>query len=85
MEMKGAKRVHIAGISDKRQITSVFCATLAGELLPFQLIYQGKTTACLPAYKFPGDWHVTLTPNHWSNENKMIGYIGKIIVPYRAQ
>ena len=61
MEMKGAKRVQIAGISDKRQITAVFCATLAVELLLFQLLYQGKMTACLPEYKYPGDWHVTFT------------------------
>ena len=48
LELKGSKRVEIAGISDKRQITAVFCGTMAGEFLPPQLIYQGKTTACLP-------------------------------------
>ena len=47
MELKGSKRVEITGISDKRQITTVFCATLAGEFLPPQLIYQGKMSACV--------------------------------------
>ena len=86
MEDKGSKRIEIVGISDKRQITALFCGTLAGEFLPLQVIYQGKTAASLPHYQFPDDWHVTFTPNHWSNEEKMIEYIEKIILPYvRAQ
>ena len=68
MELKGSKRIEIAGISDKRQITAVFCGTLTGDFLPPQIIYQGKTTACLPRYKFSEDWKVTYTHNHWSNE-----------------
>ena len=50
MEPKGSKRVELASLNDKRQITAVFCASLAGEFLPVQLIYQGKTTACLPNF-----------------------------------
>ena len=50
MELKGSKRMEIVGISDKRQITAVYCGTMAGEFLPLQLIYHGKTTACLPQY-----------------------------------
>ena len=82
MEAKGSKRVEIVGISNKRQITVVFCGAMTGEFLPPQLIYQGKTSACLPCYKFPSDWHVTCTQNHWSNEDKMKAYIELIIVPY---
>ena len=82
MEVKGSKLVEIAGISDKRQITAVFCGAMTGEFLPPQLIYQGKTSACLPRYSFPDDSHVTCTPNHWSNEDKMKEYIELIIIPY---
>ena len=82
MEPKGPKRVELAGLNDKRQITAVFCASLAGEFLPVQLIYTGKTTACLPRFVFPDDWDVTYTPNHWNNEDKMKEYINNIIVPY---
>ena len=82
MEEKGSKRVGVAGLNDKRQITVVFCASLAGEFLPVQLIYQGKTQACLPRYVFPDDWDITYTPNHWSNEEKMKEYIHQIILPY---
>ena len=71
MEAKGSKQVEIVGMSDKRQITAIFCGALSGDFLPPQLIYQGKTTACLPRYNFPNDWHVTYTPNHWSNEDNI--------------
>ena len=38
----------IVGVSDKRQITTVFPGTLSGTFLPPQIIYKGKTKACLP-------------------------------------
>ena len=39
----GSKRVEIAGIDDKRQITAVFGGSMAGDFLPPQVIYQGRT------------------------------------------
>ena len=69
-------------MGEKQQITAVLCGTMSDEFLPPQLIYQGKTTACLPHHKFPEDWYVTYTPNHWSNEDKMIKYTEAIILPY---
>lgn len=82
MATKGSKRVPIQGLDDKRQITGVFCGTLLGEFLPIQLIYSGKTQRCLPPFKFPGDWSIKYTENHWSNERTMISYIEDIIAPY---
>ena len=38
MEKEGSKRVKIAAVDDKHQITAVFAASLVGELLPPQLI-----------------------------------------------
>ena len=55
---------------------------MSGDFLPVQLIYKGKTPRSLPSYKFPSDWHVTFTDNHWSNEVTMLEYINKILVPY---
>ena len=34
---KGSKRVEVQGLTDKRQITGVFCVTLVGEFLPYTL------------------------------------------------
>ena len=74
MEVKGSKRVEVAGVDDKRQITALLSITMSGKLLPVQVVYKGKTPACLPKVPFPDDWHVTFTTNHWSNEETMMGY-----------
>ena len=82
MEKEGSKRVEIVAVDDKRQITAVFAGSLTGDFLPPQLIYQGTTQRCLPPVKFPPEWHITHSHNHWSNESTMKGYIEKIILPY---
>ena len=82
MDQKGVSRVELIGMKDKRQIMAVFCVNLVGDFLPLQLIYQGKTERCHPKFKFPPEWHITHTPKHWSNEETMLQYIERIIVPY---
>ena len=85
MEEEGAKRVEIDGKDNKRQITAVFGCSLTGDFLPLQLIYQGKTTKCLPQVQFPLDWSIVYTVNHWSNEETMEVYITKVIMPYLSE
>ena len=64
-------------------MTAVLAATASGQLLPPQLLYQGKTDKCLPAaVNFPKDWDVHHSPNHWSNTETMVRYIDTIINPY---
>ena len=46
-EEKGTKRIEIAGLDDKRQITVLLSCSMKGKLLPTQVIYGGKTPACL--------------------------------------
>ena len=75
MAQEGSKRVKIAGIDNKRQITAVFGGTMDGDILPPRLIYKGKTPKSLPSVELPSDWHVTFTQNHWSNENAMVDYL----------
>ena len=82
MAAQGSKRVEIGGIDDKRQITAVFAGTMSGLFLPPQIIYQGKTTKCLPPVKFPDSWHITYSYNHWANEKTTEDYIHKILLPY---
>ena len=82
MDHKGKQHVELLALDDKRQITAVVCGSLSGNLLPFQLIYQGKTTGCLPKVKLPKDWHITCTENHWSNEQKTLEYIELVLLPY---
>ena len=82
MAQKGAKRIEMVALHDKRQITAVVCGTLSGNLLPLQLIYTGKTTACLSKVQFPEDWLLSYTHNHWSNEEKTKEYLQAVIIPY---
>ena len=57
MEAEGTKRVEVVGKDDKRQLTAVLGGSMTGEFLPPQLIiYQGKTSRCLPSVKFPDEY-----------------------------
>ena len=78
MEKKGAKRVEIAAVDDKQQITAIFTCTLSGKFLPIQL----KATRHPKGVPFPADWHITHTENHWANETTTIAHIENIIIPY---
>ena len=82
MEKEGTKRVPIIAADDKCQITAVFAGTFTGSFLPPQLIYKGTTKRCFPTVKFPNDWHITCSDNHWSNESTMIVYLQNILFPY---
>ena len=82
LEAKGSEKVPIAAIDDKRQITAVLACSLAGDFLPPQIIYGGKTPGCLPKASFPPGWHVTYTDNHWANEESMLDYVRCIFLPF---
>jgi len=81
MDKRGKKCIDIADFKDKKQITAVMCGSFMGEMLPPQLIYGGTTKCCHPPFEFPADWLIAHSPNHWSNEETMLQYIWKVIVP----
>ena len=81
-EEKGTKRIEIVGLDDKRQITILLSCSMTGKLLPTQVIYGGKTPACLPKIASPKDWYLCYTENHWSNEDTMMAYLQNILLPY---
>lgn len=83
MEKRETKRVEIAAVDDKCQITAIFACTLSGRFLPMQLIYQGTTAKCHPkGVQFPADWLTSHSENHWANETTTIACIQSIIIPY---
>ena len=49
---RGAKNVSINRVDDKRQIAGTLAVTLHGNILPIQLIYQGKSRRSLPKFNF---------------------------------
>ena len=83
MAEKNSKSVPIKGLTDKRNITLTFVISLAGEFLPMQVIYQGKTKASLPRnFVFPKGFCLTQNPKHYSNEEETLKLIDSIINPY---
>jgi len=68
-----ASSVPIKGLTDKSSITLTFVITLSGELLPMQVIYQGKTSASQPrGFKFPRGFAISQNPKHYSNEDETL-------------
>ena len=49
--MEGSKEVKAAGSEDKRACTVVLACTAAGDLLPFQIIFNGESEQSTPGYK----------------------------------
>jgi len=87
-EMKGVKNVKVIGADDKRQITACIASSLHGDLLPLQLIFQGKTAACHPDVTpaaTAARVHITHSENHWSNQETMQQYVREVLVPYSEQ
>ena len=81
-EEQGSSRVEVAGIGDKRQITITVAGTLSGSLLPFQVLYEGKTERCHPSTTFPEGFDIWHTPNHWANSLTSIRFVKNIVLPY---
>ena len=85
MVEKGSRHVSRKGSSDKRGITVTLAETLSGRILPFQLIYTGKTSRSLPHFDFPAGFCLSYNEKHWSNEAETLALINKIIHPYVAK
>ena len=82
MAQKGTKHVSRKGSNDKRAITVTYAETLAGDILPFQLIYKGKTVRSLPKVEFPKGFLLEMNDSHWSNETETLKLLDKVVSPY---
>ena len=84
-EKCNSSSVAVVGAEDKRQITACIASSLTGELLPLQLIFEGKTERSLPertAASIASLCHLTFSDNHWSSQKTMQQYVSEIIMPY---
>ena len=83
MAKKGTKHVSKKGCDDKRAITATLTQTLSDLILPFQLIYTGKTKRSLPNAKLlPKGFLLSYNPSHWSNEEETLRLLSEVIDPY---
>jgi hypothetical protein len=84
----GSSSVAVVGAEDKRQITAVVASSLYGDMLPLQLIFQGRTERSHPpatASSKAARVHITHSPNHWSSVETMQQWVENVLVPYRER
>ncbi|KAG2039926.1 hypothetical protein BDR03DRAFT_932973 [Suillus americanus] len=90
-EVKGSKQVAVLGQDEKRAFTTLVGISAAGDALPFQIIYCGKTKCSLPAttsaqhkearqlgFKFC----FSNTNTYWSTFDLMCSYVLDTLVLY---
>ena len=82
MTAKGEKHISRTGSSDKRCITLTLCESHNETILPFQLIYKGKTSRSLPNISFAEDFSLSHNEKHWSKETETLCLINDVLVPY---
>lgn len=84
-ERIGSSSVAVVGAEDKRQLTACVAASLSGDLLPLQLIFEGKTERSLPAAtaaSLAARVDITHSSNHWSSQQTMQRYVTHVIMPH---
>jgi hypothetical protein len=89
---RGSKQVGLIGNEEKRAFTALLAVSAAGDELPPQCVYEGKTEQSTPSasaanrrdcddtgfsFVFSGK-----TGNHWSNQHTMRQWINEVLVPY---
>ena len=82
---KKSEHVPKQGADDKCAITLTLAKTLSGDMLPFQMIYTGKTSCSLPAAKFCESFLLGFNKLYWSNEEETLCLQKEVISPYMTK
>ena len=88
----GSKQVEVIGMDEKRSFTLMVGISMSGEVLPFQVVYAGKTNRSLPTNSAPDYTKATKelgflfessgNESHWSTMKTMESYVTQILAPY---
>ena len=84
---KGSEPVHLVGAEDRRAITATMSSAASGDLLPTQLIFQGKTNRVVPKGEASerlqnSGHHLTSTINHWSSMQTCKDFVVRVLQPW---
>ena len=86
MTKRGKRRIRLLGKgSDKAQITVTICITEAGDVLPVQYIFGGKTDRCHPKTILPKGSLFCHSTSHWQTEETFIQYIKGVLIPHKKE
>lgn len=87
----GEKQVSVVGVEEKRALTLLQALSMAGDVLPFQAIYVGKTSRSLPDATAPSfdtaqslgfQFEFSRTKTYWSTLGTMQNFVSQILVPF---
>jgi hypothetical protein len=90
----GSKQVSVVGAEEKRAMTIVVSVSSSGVLLPFQAVYEGKSSvSCLKksakchAKASAAGFHFEYSGNqtYWSMQKTMKSLVNDIIAPYFSE
>ena len=56
---------------------------MSEESLPIQVIYEGKTTRCLPKFDFHENFDIKFSENHWSNTKSLLVFLKKLFPHFK--
>ena len=82
MAKKNSGHVPKQGADDKRAITLTLAKTLSEDMLPFHMIYTGKTSCSLPTAEFSEGFLLGFNKSHWSNEEETMRLLKEVTSPY---
>ena len=63
-------------------ITLTLTVAQDGEMLPFQIIYKGKTRQSFLKVNFPDGFSLSANVKHHSNTNEVLKHLNEIVIPY---
>ena len=72
----------IANSADYRQVSGTFSITLSGFFYPCKSFMKVILIAVILSSNFHRSSILTQSVNHWSNEDKVIDLIEKVLLPY---
>jgi hypothetical protein len=90
----GAEQISVVGLEEKRAFTLVVAISGAGDLLPFQAVFQGKTQQSVPSRNAHGReeaqdlgfyFQHSGTSTYWSNQMTMKQWVTDTLVVYWRQ
>jgi hypothetical protein len=87
-EKKGVKHVHVVGMKDKKQVTTLVSFATSQLMFLFQIIFTNKMERCLPPHNHGKSlcyferWHLTYSNNHWNSLQISKDFVINILEPY---
>ena len=70
------------GGNSTRSIIGLIAVTMSGNILPFQLVYDGSSTDCHPYFSFPSDFSIFHHSRQGPNKESILNFMTKIVLPY---